>query len=315
MKTVALAGGVGGAKMVDGLAQVLEPEDLTVIANTGDDFQHFGLYICPDLDTIVYTLAGIANPQTGWGRSDETWNALDIIEQLGGPTWFRLGDADIGLHLERSRRLMEGDPLSRICKDVCDSLGITVQILPMSDDRVPTWVSTAEGELPFQEYFVLRQCQPEVTGFRFENAGMAHPSPGVMEAIGEADLVVICPSNPWVSVDPILSIPGVREAVAGRMTVAVSPIIGGRALKGPAAKMYAELGIDPSAVSVARHYNGLIDRIVIDNLDVGLAGEIEALGIQPLVTDTVMKTRPDRRRLAKNILETGSMAPRSPGDE
>ena len=247
--------------------------------------------------------------------SDETWNALDIIEQRGGPTWFRLGDADIGLHLERSRRLMEGDPLSRICKDVCDSLGITVQILPMSDDRVPTWVSTAEGELPFQEYFVLRQCQPEVTGFRFENAGMAHPSPGVMEAIGEADLVVICPSNPWVSVDPILSIPGVREAVAGRMTVAVSPIIGGRALKGPAAKMYAELGIDPSAVSVARHYNGLIDRIVIDNLDVGLAGEIEALGIQPLVTDTVMKTRPDRRRLAKKILETGGMAARSPGDE
>lgn len=315
MKTVALAGGVGGAKMVDGLAQVLEPEDLTVIANTGDDFQHFGLYICPDLDTIVYTLAGIANPQTGWGRSDETWNALNMIEQLGGPTWFRLGDADIGLHLERSRRLMEGDPLSRICKDVCESLGITVQILPMSDDRVPTWVSTAEGELPFQEYFVLRQCQPEVTGFWFENAGLAHPSPGVMEAIGEADLVVICPSNPWVSVDPILSIPGVREAVAGRMTVAVSPIIGGRALKGPAAKMYAELGIDPSAVSVARHYNGLIDRIVIDNLDVGLAGEIEALGIQPLVTDTVMKTRPDRRRLAKKILETGGMAARSPGDE
>lgn len=314
MKTVALAGGVGGAKMVDGLAQVLEPEDLTVIANTGDDFQHFGLYICPDLDTIVYTLAGIANPQTGWGRSDETWNALNMIEQLGGPTWFRLGDADIGLHLERSRRLMEGDPLSQICKGVCDSLGITVQVLPMSDDRVPTWVSTVEGELPFQEYFVLRQCQPEVSGFRFENAGLAHPSPGVMEAIGEADLIVICPSNPWVSVDPILSITGIREAVAGRMTVAVSPIIGGRALKGPAAKMYAELGIDPSAVSVARHYNGLIDRIVIDNLDVRLAGEIEALGIQPLVTDTVMKTRPDRRRLAKKVLETGGMAARSPRD-
>jgi LPPG:FO 2-phospho-L-lactate transferase len=313
MKIATLAGGVGGAKLVDGLAQVMNPGNLTVIANTGDDFEHFGLYICPDIDTILYTLAGVANRETGWGRADETWNALETLGALDGPVWFRLGDRDLGLHLERTRRLNAGEALSGIVADFCSALGVRVKLLPMSDDRVPTWVSTDEGELPFQEYFVQRRCEPAVSGFRFENADQASPAPGVIEGLQEADLVVICPSNPWVSIDPILSIPGVREAVAGRTVVAVSPIVSGKAIKGPAAKMYAELGIDPSASSVARHYNGLIDKIVIDNLDVGQAGAIKALGVQPLVTDIVMKTRPDRRRLAKQVLEIAGMVEKSQG--
>ena len=247
IKVAALAGGVGGARLADGLAQVLPAEDLTIIVNTGDDFEHLGLYICPDLDTVCYTLAGLANPATGWGRSDETWRALESLSQLGGPAWFRLGDQDLGLHLERTRRRRAGQPLSRIVQHFCQALGIRRQILPMTDDFTPTWVYTIEGEMPFQEYFVRRQCQPIVTGFHFQGADQASPAPGVLEAIHQADLVVFCPSNPWVSLDPILSIPGIRAAVAARPVAAVSPIIGGQTVKGPAGKMFAELGIPPSA--------------------------------------------------------------------
>ncbi|MEA3438994.1 MAG: 2-phospho-L-lactate transferase [Chloroflexota bacterium] len=305
MNVVALAGGVGGAKLVDGLAQVMNPENLTVIVNTGDDFEHLGLYICPDLDTVCYTLAGIANPVMGWGRADETWNVMDSLSALGGPTWFRLGDRDLGLHLERTRRLHVGDTLSQIMTDFCASWGISVKILPMSDDVVPTWVYTDEGELPFQEYFVHRQCNPRVKGFRFNGVEHANPAPGVIESLHQADLVVICPSNPWVSVDPILSIPGIRQMVAERRTLAVSPIVGGKALKGPAAKMYSELGIDPSVISVSQHYNGLLDGLVMDTLDVGQAGFVEGSGILPYVTDTVMKNRQDRKRLASQVLTFG----------
>ncbi len=303
-KIVALAGGVGGAKLADGLAQSLPPEDLTIIVNTGDDFEHLGLTICPDLDTVCYTLSGIANPATGWGRADETWMAFETLGELGGPTWFRLGDRDLGLHLERTRRLRQGQTLSQVTRHFCQVWGIGATILPMSDDAVPTWVYTNEGELTFQEYFVHRQCHPEVTGFRFAEADQAQPAPGVLQSLQQADLVIICPSNPWVSIGPILAVPGIRRALE-RPTlpvVAVSPIIGGQALKGPAAKMYRELGIDPQAVAVARHYGSLLAGFVMDEIDAEQASEVEALGIRTLVTGAIMRSRQDRRRLAGEVL-------------
>lgn len=305
MKVVALAGGVGGAKLADGLARCLSPENLTIIVNIGDDFEHMGLKICPDLDTVCYTLAGLANPVTGWGRVGETWNALESVAGLGGPTWFRLGDRDMGTHLERSRRLREGQTLSEITRDFCRSWGIRLTILPVSDDTVPTKVYTVDGELAFQEYFVHRQCRPRVTGFRFEGVDRSYPAPGVLESIQEADLVVICPSNPWVSVDPILAVPGLRPAVESRPVVAVSPIIGGKTVRGPAAKMYTELGIQPSALAVARHYDVLLSGFVLDTEDAGQSEAVHTQGIRTLVTDTWMKTSDDRRRLAKEVITFG----------
>lgn len=301
----ALAGGVGGAKLADGLARVVQPENFTVVVNTGDDFEHLGLYICPDLDTVCYTLAGIANPATGWGRSGETWQALESLGELGGPTWFRLGDRDLGLHLERTRRLRQGQPLSQITLHFCRALGVRSAILPMSDDATPTWVYTTEGELSFQEYFVRRQCRPQIKGFRFQGIERAHPAPRVLEALTSAAIVVICPSNPWVSIDPILSIPGIRQALQGQRVLAVSPIISGRAIKGPAAKMFAELGIQPSALAVARHYSGLVSGFVLDRQDLDQAEEIRRLNMQTLVTNTIMKTPEDRLRLAAEVLEFG----------
>ena len=303
LKIVALAGGVGGARLVDGLAQVLPPENLTVIVNTGDDFEHMGLKICPDLDTVCYTLAGIANPVAGWGRLDETWNVLESLSALGGPNWFRLGDRDLGTHLERTRRLRLGERLSQITQDFCRSWGIRLTVLPMSDDLQPTWVYTDEGELPFQEYFVHRQCLPRVRGFRFEGVERAKPAPGVMEALAAAQVVIICPSNPWVSIDPILVVPGIREGVDAKLTVAVSPIIGGKTVKGPAAKMYAELGIEPSALSVARHYGALLSAFVLDQVDQSQREILHDQGLPSLVTDTLMPSASDRRRLAQEVLE------------
>jgi LPPG:FO 2-phospho-L-lactate transferase len=305
LKVVALAGGVGGAKLVEGLAQVLLPENLTVIVNTGDDFEHLGLYICPDLDTVCYTLAGIANPATGWGRIDESWQVLDTLEALGGPTWFRLGDRDLGLHLERTRRKREGQSLSQITRCFSRAFGIRSSILPMTDDFVPTWVYTLEGELPFQEYFVHRRCEPQVTGFRFENVERARPAEGVLEALEEAELVIICPSNPCVSVDPILALPGVRAAVEAHLVLAVSPIIGGQTVKGPAAKMYTELGIQPGAHSVARHYGSLLDGFVLDQVDEAQVEIIRELGIAALITDILMKSPLDRAHLAMEVVAFG----------
>jgi len=304
-KIVALAGGVGGAKLADGLAQILPPEDLTIVVNTGDDFEHFGLYICPDLDTVCYTLAGVANPATGWGRIEESWQALDALEALGGPAWFRLGDRDLGLQLERTRRMREGQSLSQITGHFCRSLGIRSSVLPMTDDYVPTRVYTNEGELPFQEYFVHRRCAPQVTGFRFENVEQARPAEGVLEALEESELVIVCPSNPWVSVDPILALPGVRRAVEARPMLAVSPIIGGHTVKGPAAKMYAELGIQPSSLAVAQHYRNLLAGFVLDKVDEDRLEDIRELGIATLVTDILMKTPSDRARLAKEVVVFG----------
>jgi LPPG:FO 2-phospho-L-lactate transferase len=300
MNIAALAGGVGGAKLADGLAQILAPEDLTIIVNTGDDFEHMGLSISPDLDTVCYTLAGLSNPQTGWGRKAETFHALENIRTLGGPDWFHVGDQDLATHLERTRRLKDGQPLSQITRDLCKAWGVGPTILPMSDQPVHTIVDTVEfGELPFQEYFVHLRCEPRVKGFRFDGIESAKPVPGVLEAFARADAVVICPSNPWVSIDPILSIPGIRPALEAKHLVAVSPIIGGQTVKGPAAKMYAELGIQPSAVAVARHYGKLLSGFVLDKVDKQLAKEIL---IPTKVTNTLMNNRANRQRLAQDVL-------------
>jgi LPPG:FO 2-phospho-L-lactate transferase len=305
LRVVALAGGVGGARLVDGLAQTLPPENLTVIVNTGDDFEHLGLKICPDLDTVCYTLAGMANPATGWGLAGETWNALESLSALGGPAWFHLGDRDLGTHLERTRRLRSGESLSRITRQFCRAWGVTLTVLPMSDDILATWVYTEEGDLPFQEYFVRRQCQPRVTGFHFEGIERAKPAPGVMEALAAAQVIIICPSNPWVSIDPILALPGIREALAAKCTLAVSPIIAGKTVKGPAAKMYAEMGIEPSALSVARHYSPLLSAFVLDQLDRPQAEPLRRQGLPVLVRDTLMTSSGGRQRLAEAVLEFG----------
>ncbi len=299
-RIVALAGGVGGAKLAHGLAMNLFPEDLTVIVNTGDDFEHYGLYISPDLDTVCYTLAGLANPETGWGRLGETWNAIGNATRLGGPDWFNLGDQDLGTHLERTRRLKEGQCLSEITRDFCKAWGIQHTVLPMSNQKVRTIVNTDEGELAFQEYFVHRRCEPKVKGFRFEGADEAESAPDVREAIQSADAIVFCPSNPWVSIDPILKV--LKGEGLGAKVFAVSPIIGGETVKGPAAKMYRELGIEPSALAVADHYRGLVNGFVIDTIDRSLQGGITELGMNVLVTNTLMKSHEDRSRLAQEVL-------------
>jgi LPPG:FO 2-phospho-L-lactate transferase len=305
LKIVALAGGVGGAKLAHGLAQVLPPEDLTVIVNTGDDFEHYGLYICPDLDTVCYTLAGMANPETGWGRADETWNMIGNLSKLGGIDWFKLGDKDLGTHLERTRRLKEGYSLSQVTKDFCKAWGIQHTVLPMSDKPVRTFVETEEGQLDFQEYFVHRRCEPRVTGFWFDGVEQAEPVRGAREAIQASDAVIICPSNPWVSIDPILRVlsPFLSGEGPEVRLVAVSPIIGGQAVKGPAAKMYQELGIEPSALAVAKHYQGLATDFVLDQIDEQLNESVKGLNMMTFVTNTLMKSHEDRKRLATDLLK------------
>jgi LPPG:FO 2-phospho-L-lactate transferase len=315
MKVVALAGGVGGAKLVDGFAQVMPHENLTVIVNTGDDFKHLGLVICPDLDTICYTLAGNANPETGWGLTGETWNAMESLANLEGPTWFRLGDKDLGTHMFRTHLLQAGSSLSQVVERFCQTWEIGVRVLPMSDHPAPTWLDTDEGELTFQEYFVLRQCNPRVRSVHFKDRDRVLPAPGVLEAIHEATVIVICPSNPWISIDPILAVPGVRSALTiahqnKPPILAVSPIIGGKAIKGPAAKIFAEMGIEPSALAVAEHYGsiksgGLLAGFVIDSMDNDLVDPIKQMEIEVHAADSLMKTSEDRRHLAREVLEFG----------
>jgi len=303
MKIVALAGGVGGAKLLDGLANCLAPEDLTAIVNTGDDFDFFGLRICPDLDTVCYTFAGISNPETGWGRSAETWRVLENIKKLGGPDWFRLGDSDLATHLERTRRLKLGETLSCITSHFCHSWGIRVNVIPMSDSIVRTIVFTDQlGPLPFQEYFVLHRCQPVVKSFSFEGIQAAQAAPKVLDLIYEADYVIFCPSNPWVSIDPILNVNGICESLHGKKVIAVSPLIGGDAVKGPASKMFTEMGIKPSAIAVADHYRSFITGFVLDHQDSYEKDQIYSWGIIPFETDILMKDQGDRQRLANEIL-------------
>jgi LPPG:FO 2-phospho-L-lactate transferase len=308
MKVVALAGGVGGAKLVDGISRIEGAPELAVIVNTGDDFSLFGLWISPDLDTVCYNLAGLDNQETGWGRDQESWETFQNLQALGGPDWFKLGNKDLATHLERTRRLDEGQPLSKITASFCEAWGVGVSVLPMSDDRVPTLVNTNQGVLSFQEYFVKLGCEPAVKGFEFQDVEESRPAPGVLEAIQAADWVVICPSNPWVSIDPILAVPGIRSALRRKTVLAVSPIIGGEAVKGPVAKMYREMGIQPSAGAVASHYRDLLDGFVIDDQDRDLREEILVEFDDSLAlfnTNIWMKTRVDRIAVAEQILELG----------
>ncbi len=305
-KIVALAGGVGGARLARGLAGVLDPESLTVVVNTGDDFEHLGLPVSPDLDTVMYTLAGRANPDTGWGVAGETWSFMEALADLGGETWFRLGDRDLATHVMRRRMLEDGKTLSQATAALSAALGIRHPIVPMSDAPVRTIVETDEGALPFQDYFVRRQCEPRVSGFRFDGIEAALPSPGFAAALADEALeaVVICPSNPYVSVAPILGMAEFGSFLDARRVpaVAVSPIVGGRAIKGPAAKMMAELGAETSALGIARHYGARIDGMVIDELDAALAPAIRALGIAVHVAQTVMRDEADSRALAERTL-------------
>jgi LPPG:FO 2-phospho-L-lactate transferase len=305
-RCLALSGGVGGAKLALGLAQVLPPEDLLVVANTGDDFDHLGLLISPDIDTVAYTLAGVSNPETGWGRAGETWSFMEAQAALGGETWFRLGDRDLAVHLERTRRTAAGETLSAVTADLARRLGVRTRIAPMSDTPVRTVVETPDGPLPFQHYFVREQCRPHVTGFRFEGAAAATPTPAFAAALaGGPEAVVICPSNPFISIDPILAVPGVRQGLGQcrAPVVAVSPIVGGRAIKGPTAKMMTELGLASGAVEVAEHYRGLIDGFVLDRSDADGAAAVERLGLAVLVTGTVMQSLDDKTRLARETLD------------
>lgn len=302
-KILALAGGVGGAKLALGLAGVLPAEELTVAVNTADDFEHLGFSISPDLDTVMYTLAGVANPETGWGRQGESWTVMEALGQLGGETWFRLGDKDLATHIERTRRLRAGETLSAVTRDLAQRLGVKPALIPMSDDPVRTMVSTDQGELAFQNWFVRLQCRPAVQSVRFAGVESARPSPALLDMAG-LRCVIVCPSNPFVSVAPILALQGVRATLeAARVPrIAVTPIVGGQAIKGPAAKMLAELGHDVSALGVARYYRGLIDGFMLDKEDAALATEIEALGMRVRVADTMMRNDEDKRRLAADAL-------------
>lgn len=302
---VALAGGVGGARMAAGLTRVWPGRRLTVVVNIGDDFDHLGLRICPDLDTVVYTLAGVGDAARGWGLAGETLAAFEAMKRLGGPDWFILGDQDLATHILRTHALRSGETLSRFTQGMAERLGVEARVTPVSDSPVATLLETDEGLLAFQDYFVGRQAAPKVRAVRFQGADQACARPELFDALTSGDLqgVVICPSNPFVSVDPILAVPGVRDAIRAcpAPKIAVSPIIGGQALKGPAAKMMDELGLRRSAVGVAEYYSGLADMLVIHHTDAALSDEISALGIRPIVADTILSTEAARTGLARTI--------------
>jgi LPPG:FO 2-phospho-L-lactate transferase len=309
-RIVALSGGVGGAKLALGLYRVLPLHALTVIVNTGDDFEHLGLTVCPDVDTTLYTLANLANPDQGWGRKDETWTFMTVLESLGGEAWFRLGDGDLALHVERTRRLRAGETLSAVTAEVARRFGITAQVVPMSDQAVATRVRTPDSELAFQDYFVRHRCEPRISRVRFAGAEAARLAPGARAALTAPGLecIVICPSNPYLSIDPLLAIAELRELLrtATAPVVAVTPLVGGRAIKGPTAKIMAELGLPLTPLTVARHYAGLIDGFVLDAADAELAPQFDC----PVhVCDTVMVTLADRELLAREVLAFGATLP------
>lgn len=310
MTILAITGGVGGAKLCLGLARVLAPAEVVFVVNTGDDFEHLGFHISPDVDTLTYTLADAANPVAGWGRQGETWQFMEALEELGGETWFRLGDKDLALHARRRQLLADGKSLTSATADIAQSLGVEHRILPMSDDPVRTLVHTADGPLAFQHYFVRDRCAPAITGFDFHGAETAGVNPQI--PFDEIAGVVICPSNPFVSVDPVLAVPGLCEGIrgSGAPVVAVSPIVGGAAIKGPTAKMMQELGVPATTVEVAKHYarrsvNGapLVTGFIVDAVDADAEGDVQALGLATAVAQTVMRSLDDRTALARTVLE------------
>jgi LPPG:FO 2-phospho-L-lactate transferase len=296
-----LSGGVGGARFLRGLVDVADPTGVTVVGNVGDDLEILGLHVSPDLDSILYTLGGLADEERGWGRAEETWNALETVERFGGASWFRLGDRDLGLHLVRTQALRSGESLSAVTARIAAALGIEARLLPATDDRQRTWLDTPAGSFPFQEWFVARGHRDEVDAVRFE--GDARPAPGVLEALAEADAILIAPSNPYVSIWPILAVHGVREALAARTApcVAVSPLVGGRAVKGPADRMLARMAGGTTPAHVASCYEGLIDALVVDESDP--AGE---LSVPRVVTRTLMTDLAASRRLAETVLEAAA---------
>ena len=293
-----LTGGVGGAKLVEGLYRTVAGEDLTAIVNTGDDFEHLGLPISPDIDTLLYTLSGRASTAQGWGREGETWSFMEALRSLGGENWFALGDGDLALHVLRGAALQAGEPLSSIIRRFARSWDLGLSILPMSDDPVATWVETDEGRLAFQRYYVERRCAPRVSAIGFEGAAAARPAPGVLEAIAAADAILLAPSNPWLSVDPLLAVPALRAALEQRAAplVAVSPLVGGKAVKGPTAKLMHELGLAVNNASIAAHYGHLLDGLVIHE------GDDAPQGLPVARTDTLMQTAQDRARVAQVAL-------------
>lgn len=304
-RIITLSGGVGGAKLVLGLSHVLSAENLMVVTNTADDFDHLGLRICPDTDTVIYTLAGLSDPQRGWGRVNETWTFMEALRTMGGPDWFNLGDGDLALHVMRTDRLNAGETLTDVTHRIAADLGIGPAVVPMCNQPVSTMVQTPDGPLAFQNYFVREQCAPKVTGFEFAGIEAAHPNPVLLGALDENPAaIIIAPSNPYVSVDPILAVPGLRSALKESKTpiVAVSPIIGGQAIKGPAAKMMAELGGPVSTVEIARFYQGFLDGLIIDEIDRHLASEVAAFGMEVRVAQTVMKGLDDRIALARTAI-------------
>ena len=306
MKVVVLAGGLGGSRLARGLAETIEPGELTIVGNVGDDVEILGLHVSPDLDTILYTLTGRLDETKGWGRAGETWHALDTVTELGGESWFRLGDLDLGVHLVRTQALRAGEPLSLVTARLAVAFGLEPRLLPATDDRLRTWLDTPVGELPFQEWFVARGHRDEVDGVRFEGAEAAGPAPGVVEALEAADLIAIAPSNPFVSIGPILAVAGIRELLAERTApvVAVSPLIGGQAVRGPAARMLSRLRGGTGPQHVADCYGGLLDAIVIDEADAA-----DDAGVRTIVTRTLMEDAEGRRRVAEAVLEgAGALA-------
>jgi LPPG:FO 2-phospho-L-lactate transferase len=310
---LALSGGIGGAKLALGLQRVVEPGELAVLVNTGDDFRHLGLAISPDVDTVLYTLAGVANAELGWGRAEETWSFHDELVARGGPSWFRLGDRDLVVHVERTRRLALGESLTSIMADLGRRFGVPGPILPMTDGRVATVLDTDRGELEFQDYFVRLHCEPVVRAVRYAGADTAPPSAEARELLASEALraVVLCPSNPYLSLGPLLAIDGLRrtlEATAAPIVV-VSPVIGGRAVKGPTVKLMQELGVEVSPRAIAQHYSGLIDGLVLDPEDEPLA---KSCGVPTLVTPTLMRTLADREALARAVLDFAAELERVP---
>ena len=301
---VALAGGVGAARFLDGLARIVPPRELFIIGNVADDAEIHGLHIAPDLDTVMYTLAGIANRRQGWGLERETFHCLQALEQLGGEAWFQLGDRDLATHLYRTDRLRAGAALSDVTRELSTALGVKARIVPATDSRLRTVVRTRQGRLDFQDYFVRRRARDSVAGLDFEGARKSRPAPGVLDAIAGAKAVILCPSNPFISIGPILAVPGIRDALrrAAAPVVAISPIVAGRALKGPAARMMKSMGHAVSAAAVAGLYRDFLDVFVLDRADAKLAHEVEALGMRAIVTNTIMSGVPQRRALARAVL-------------